>query len=192
MVGTDTVDRLLDVAERLCQTRGYNGFSYRDLSDAVGIKTASIHYHFPTKGDLGKALVVRYRQQLETARLSIERQESTSAGRLRRLFAVLTELYKDSSKICLAAMLAAEIAALPADVAQEVRRFFEENEAWLARQIEQGARDGELRPVSDPAGAAKAIFATLEGAILAARALNDPSRICDAGTMILENLIRVH
>ena len=57
---SDTSDRLLDAAERLTQTRGFNGFSYRDLEQAIGIKTASIHYHFPTKSDLGVAMADRY------------------------------------------------------------------------------------------------------------------------------------
>ena len=52
-----TANRILDVAERLVQLRGYNAFSYADVAKAVGIRKASLHYHFATKGDLGLALV---------------------------------------------------------------------------------------------------------------------------------------
>ena len=58
----DTADRILDTTERLIQTRGFNAISYQDISDAVGIKKASIHHHFPTKFGLGTAVIERYRQ----------------------------------------------------------------------------------------------------------------------------------
>jgi TetR/AcrR family transcriptional repressor of nem operon len=58
-----TIDQLLDAAQELAQTRGYNAFSYRDLAERVGIRSASIHHHFPSKADLGRALVARYRDR---------------------------------------------------------------------------------------------------------------------------------
>ena len=60
---TSKVDEILDVAEALVQTRGYNGFSFRDVAAAVGVKSSSVHYHFPTKADLGATLARRYRER---------------------------------------------------------------------------------------------------------------------------------
>ncbi len=51
---------ILDAAERFARQAGYNGFSFRDVAAEVGIKSASVHYHFPTTGDLGAALAGRY------------------------------------------------------------------------------------------------------------------------------------
>jgi TetR/AcrR family transcriptional repressor of nem operon len=69
-----TDQSILDVAQRLIQTRGYNGFSYKDVVAALGIRTASIHYHFATKADLGVALASRHRRhfQEELERISGE------------------------------------------------------------------------------------------------------------------------
>src|SRR5215211_135610 len=53
---TDTADRILDLAERLVQTRGFNGFSYADIASELGLTKASLHYHFPTKAELGRCL----------------------------------------------------------------------------------------------------------------------------------------
>ena len=58
----DTSQRILDIAERLMQTRGYNSFSYADIAQSLRVTKASLHYHFPTKGELGQRLIQRYRQ----------------------------------------------------------------------------------------------------------------------------------
>src|SRR4051794_36242328 len=58
-----TSDLILDVAQELLQTRGYNAISYQDIADRIGIRKASIHHHFPNKSDLAQALVRRYRQR---------------------------------------------------------------------------------------------------------------------------------
>src|SRR6185369_4080497 len=58
--GSDTANRILDVAERLAQTRGFNGFSYADIATELDVTKASLHYHFPSKAALGRALIARY------------------------------------------------------------------------------------------------------------------------------------
>ncbi|MEX0326860.1 MAG: TetR/AcrR family transcriptional regulator, partial [Puniceicoccaceae bacterium] len=59
MIAEDTKTALLDSAQDLIQTVGINAMSYNDLSLAVGIRKASIHYHFPKKDDLVEALLQR-------------------------------------------------------------------------------------------------------------------------------------
>ena len=66
--GGDTRQRILDVAEQLLLERGYAGFSYQDIADAVGIRKASIHHHFPAKEDLGRAIIERTRLRLNDGR----------------------------------------------------------------------------------------------------------------------------
>src|ERR1700760_3906786 len=64
---TGTRTRILDVAERLVQTRGFNGFSYADVANELGVTKASLHYHFPGKAELGEALIARYTDRFTTA-----------------------------------------------------------------------------------------------------------------------------
>ena len=59
---TDTHERILNAAERLMVSCGYNAFSYADISAEVGIGKATIHHHFPTKADLAAAVLARYRK----------------------------------------------------------------------------------------------------------------------------------
>ena len=84
MSDRDTRRELLDLAETLVRTRGYNGFSYRDLAEQIGIKTASIHYHFPTKGDLGEALIENEREVFARNLAQLDAEEKDPRRRLER------------------------------------------------------------------------------------------------------------
>ncbi len=53
-------EQLIEHALVLIRRRGFNGFSYRDLAELVGVKTSSIHYYFPSKDDLVLEAVREY------------------------------------------------------------------------------------------------------------------------------------
>jgi TetR/AcrR family transcriptional repressor of nem operon len=180
--------RILDAAERLCQTRGFNGFSFRDLARIVGIRSASIHYHFPTKADLGRALIVRYRHKMESVMAEIERKEATAAGRLRRFAGVLRDVLRDENRLCLCGILAAEAATLPDEMKADVRHFFDGCETWLAGQLERGRAGGELHFAGPPGAAARTLLATLEGAMITSRAYGDDRRLLESATWLLAAL----
>src|SRR5688500_18549942 len=108
-----TADLALDAAERLAQVRGFNGFSYADVSAELGITTASLHYHFPGKADLGRALVERYTAAFRSALGALAGREARAAARL----AGYAKIYADvlaEDRMCLCGMLAAEYETLPA------------------------------------------------------------------------------
>lgn len=196
--------QILDVAQELVQTRGYNAFSYRDLAAHVGIRTASIHYHFPTKGDLGRALLDRYRHTVLDMLAAIDTetvQMMGSAGaaapeRLRRYAAFLEHVLggnaapdgRPERRICLGGMLASDYATLPPEVQAEVRRFVEENERWLARVLTDGRTAGTLAFAGASEAAAAAVFAALEGAMFTARSAGDPARYARASAWLLSTL----
>jgi TetR/AcrR family transcriptional repressor of nem operon len=181
-----TRDQVLDVAERLAQTRGFNGFSYADIAAELGITKASLHYHFPTKTDLGCAIIERYGQRFRAA---LDQIGVTSRAASRQLGAYV-ELYADvlrSDRLCLCGMLAAEYSTLPDPMRRAIRSFFEANEAWLAGLLETGRKAGELTFDGTAAEAANALTSTLEGAMLLARSYGDFSRFETAA----ERLLRV-
>lgn len=180
--------RILDAAERLCQTRGFNGFSFRDLAGIVGIRSASIHYHFPTKVDLGKALIVRYRHKMEAVLGEIERKEPTLPGRLKRFVAFLRDVLRDENRLCLCGILAAEAGTLSEDMKAEVRRFFDGCELWLTKELEAGRERGEVSFAGSPATAARTILSTLEGAMITARAFGDENRLAESAQWMLNQL----
>lgn len=179
----ETTQQILDVAQHLVRTKGYSGFSYADISEQVGIRKASIHYHFPCKEDLARELVRRYR---ETIRLQLHQIEQSQADPQEQLVR-FCRLYRNGlsqDQLCLCGMMSADLALLPETVQEEVNAFFTETEAWLTRLLQQGAETGSFRLRITPASEAALLLATLQGTQLIARAATDSEatfdRIIDA------------
>ena len=169
--------KLLDTAQGLVQINGFNAFSYRHLSEAVGIKTASIHYHFPSKEDLGEALAQRYREQFNEVLKRIETENGDAPTRVEQYVEQFLQTLTQGGKICLCGMLASDYSTLPENVQSQIRAFFTENEAWLARGLEQGKADGVFSFESDTQDMAMSFFSMLEGAMFGARMFEDESRL---------------
>ncbi len=188
MSETDTRTNILETAAELIQHRGYNGFSFHDLAARVGIKTASVHYHFPTKGDLGVALVRRHRATLVEALARLEAEEPDPWGRLRRYAGLFRATLEQGHKMCLGGMLAAEHRTLPPELVAEVRGFIEDHERWLSQTIQAGRKAGVVTPNRPADEVARAFFAALEGAILAACAFGEFGRFDTAAAWHLGQL----
>ncbi|MCL4233629.1 MAG: TetR/AcrR family transcriptional regulator [Deltaproteobacteria bacterium] len=186
---TDTADRVLDVAERLVQTHGFNGFSYADIADEVGIRKASLHYHFPTKAALGKALIARYRTTFLDALAAIDRRDDDAAARLRRYAKLYTGVLR-KQRMCLCGMLAAEFETLPKPMRKGVVEFFRDNEAWLRRVLDEGRREKTLRFDGPPSAIASFLVSSLEGAMLVARSYGKMSRFDAVVSKLLSDLAR--
>src|SRR3546814_13448902 len=120
MTTETTRTQIIQHAERLVQERGCNAFSYRDLAALIGIKTSSIHYHFPTKDDLLLAIAQQYHTRWYAAMQTID-PDLTADAKLRAYVDAHRRAFQNSERICLAAALAADIASLPPSVRQSVR-----------------------------------------------------------------------
>lgn len=165
---TDTSTRILDVAERLAQTRGFNGFSYADVAAEVGVTKASLHYHFPSKAGLGQTLVERYTLRFEARLEEITALDESAVHKLHKYVAIYAEPLRQG-RMCLCGILTAEWATLPEPMQEAVRRFFTINERWLASLLEAGRADGSFAFDAPPAEIARVVTSALEGALLLAR-----------------------
>lgn len=172
-----TYDRLLNAAQELVQINGYNAFSYAHLAQTVGIKTASIHYHFPSKEFLGIAMVRRYRERFSEVLLAIESDNSGAVKRIEKYGEQFLATFNAGGKICLCGMLASDYETLPDNLRHEVREFFAVNQTWLTRIFEQGKAEGELRFSSEASELASTFLSSLEGSMLGARVFGDENRI---------------
>jgi len=173
--GEDTATRILDVAERLLQVRGFNGFSYADVAAELKITKASLHYHFAGKAELGEALIGRYADRFSEALAEIHSNPIDAPAKLD----AYAKLYADvlrGKRMCLCGMLAAEYRTLPKPMQNAVIRFFDENEAWLEAVLVQGQEEGTLEFAGSPSDAARMIVSALEGAMLVSRPYGDPTR----------------
>lgn len=165
----ETRERIMGVARAMVQAHGYNALSFRDVAQAVGVKSSSVHYHFPTKGDLGAALARRYADEAEAALQAL----SDSLGDLAACFEIYTGIFRaalaDDNRMCLCGIMSAEHDDLPAEVRAEVDRFTEINLRWL--DVALAGRPGrEASPLREQA---VAVFAAIEGAQLVARGRGD-------------------
>jgi TetR/AcrR family transcriptional repressor of nem operon len=169
-----TADQILDVAESLIMTGGYNAFSYNDISARLGITTASIHYHFPRKADLGREVVRRYSGRIRAIQQQLDASDLSCREQFDRYLGIFIQVADDGLKICLCGSLAGELISIPGEVQQEVRQFFRLHEQWLQRLFMQGQRRGELSAPSPPEDLARLVFGALEGCLLLARSHQDP------------------
>jgi len=187
MAAPDTAQRILDIAERLVQTRGFNGFSYADIAQSLKVTKASLHYHFPGKADLGKRLIERYEENFLAALARIDAQAKDARDKLRRYAAIYGEVLRDD-RMCLCGMLAAEFGTLPEPMRAEMRHYFDSNEQWLTRVLKEGKRAKVLEFTGAAVEAARALVGGLEGAMMIARSYGDPARFDAAKERLLANL----
>jgi TetR/AcrR family transcriptional repressor of nem operon len=183
----DTSQRILDVAERLVQTRGFNGFSYADIAHALKVTKASLHYHFPAKADLGARLIERYERNFLAALKAIDAQGKDGRDKLRRYAAIYEDVVRDN-RMCLCGMLAAEFGTLPKPMREDMRHFFDENERWLVGVLEQGRKDKSLRFAGPPSEAAQTLIGALEGAMMIARSYGEVARFTAVKDRVLKDL----
>jgi TetR/AcrR family transcriptional repressor of nem operon len=162
-------EAILAAAKRTAQAHGYNGLNFRDLADEVGIKAASIYYHFPSKADLGAAVARRYWQDTASGLETMLAETSDPVRCLRRYPEVFRKALATGNRMCLCSFMAAEYDDLPEAVKREVQAFADVNVAWLSRLLSAAgvvsARESEQR--------ARAIFAAVAGAQLIARSRSD-------------------
>ena len=169
-----TADDILACARSLIVAGGYNGFSYADIAQVVGIRKPSIHHHFPSKVDLVKTLVIRYREAAEEGIANLERAIPGPLDQLRAYIAYWKACIGDASApFCICALLANELPVLPEEIALEIRRYFRFLSGWLTSVLERGAALGVVTLAETPRVEAEAFMATVHGAMLSARAYGD-------------------
>ncbi|MBP7579436.1 MAG: TetR/AcrR family transcriptional regulator [Vogesella sp.] len=163
---TDTRKKILDLAEVLMLSRGFNAFSYQHISGELGVRNAAIHYHFPKKTDLGVALIERYRRRF--ARYVAVQAELSPQLQLERYFN-LADTYYDKQQICPSGILSAELHTLPPEMRQCTASFVEEMRAWAIEIVRRGQAAGAMRYVGTPEGMGTIVFAAMQGSLQLAR-----------------------
>lgn len=160
-----TAAKIADIAEKYIQCRGFNGFSFRDIQDELGIKTASIHYHYKTKQDLAIVVFERYLARYKTALITIEQQHVTAADKLKALANIFITV-RDKDKLCLCGMYASDFYSLTNSLEIQLDRFVTFNEQWIEQVITAGINNGEFPSQLIATDAARLYFVSLEGSML--------------------------
>jgi TetR/AcrR family transcriptional repressor of nem operon len=184
---TGTASRILDVAEALVQTRGFNGFSYADVAAELKITKAALHYHFVGKAELGEALIARYAARFGAELAAVDSADAQPAAKLDAYARLYLDVLRNQ-RMCLCGMLAAEYQTLPEPMRAAVLRFFDANESWVEDVLERGKAAGSLRFEGTARDTARTIVGSLEGAMLVARPYGDIDRFEAAARNILATL----
>jgi len=182
-----TARRIMDVAEQLVQTRGFNAFSYADIAATLNLTKASLHYHFPTKADLGTRLILRHDMVFMAALSDISARHASANERLRRYVGRYQDVLQ-TGRLCLCGMLAAEAATLPEPMRAGLRDFFEHNEAWLETVLTEGREAGTLQFGVPAREMARLLTSALEGAMILARCLGAVDRFHSVANHLLADI----
>lgn len=159
---TSTRDQLLDAAVAMLQRVGFVSFSFRDLAAQVGIRSASIHYHFPTKADLGLALVARARQRRQEHEQQLAADYPDEGDRLLAVGRLISSLFCDRGCSSPVFILQAEFPVLPPPVQEAVRAWVAEKLDLITRWLDEGRRAGRLRFPGTTQSQARLVWATME------------------------------
>lgn len=190
---SSTADEILACARTLIIAGGYNGFSYADVAEIVGIRKPSIHHHFASKVDLVRTLVVRYREEAEAGLAALERNIPDLRDQLKNYVGYWEACIVDATApFCVCALLASELPILPEEVALEVRSHFRSLASWLTSVMERGKRKGQLKLLGTARVEAEAFMATIHGAMLSARAYGDPKMFGVITAPLLDRLSTKH
>lgn len=172
----DTREAILDVAKELLQTRGFNAFSYQDIADRVGIRKASIHYHFPGKEELGVALVDRFRRGGRDWARRLASEGASPREKLDALFAFFRGIVLEGHQICAYGILSADYYALPEAMQAGIRSFQADHVRWLTGVLTEGREAGVFRDEGTPEDQALLVASAIQGAVQIARTAGDPRR----------------
>ncbi|MEK7888094.1 TetR/AcrR family transcriptional regulator [Burkholderia contaminans] len=189
ITGDSTAGRILEAGRQLIMRRGYSGFSYADIADAIDIRKASIHHHFPTKADLAVAVLQQSQANFDADMSLLDASGADALVQMRAYIGYWERcIADDSAPFCVAGMLGAELPALPDDVARAVRAHFDDLAAWLVRVLEAGVKDGVVQPGISVQTEAATFVSLVYGAMLAARAYGNAGMFKDVTGSAVERL----
>lgn len=166
---TNTRDQIIDKAFQLMLQRGLNGFSYRDISEPLGVKNAAIHYHFPNKMDLIKALIDENHQLLRRSTAEFMAYGGPARTQLEGLFAFTLNQCNCGRPICMVGALTIDYDELTDEIKDANNSFMHDSVEWLSKVMETGREQEEFHFGGDPMSKAVSILAMIQGARQMAR-----------------------
>jgi len=185
----NTAVRIRETAHDLIAERGYFGFSYADIAEAVGIRKASIHHHFPSKVDLVIATLKEHRAKLVEAAGGLDHSVTDPLQRLELYVQHWAECVTSNNRpICIAALLSAELPALPEKIQVEVQLHFKYLVSWVKATLNEGVNCGNIYLQQEAEVEAQSFVALVHGAMISARALGSSEIFASITEGALERL----
>jgi TetR/AcrR family transcriptional repressor of nem operon len=169
----NTKERILAIAEHLIMSRGYNGFSYKDISSELHVKNAAIHYHFPSKKNLGLAVIQRANYQFKKWAQFTSAQKTPLAEVMDQFFGRYVHFMESGKNICLGGSLETDFYTLPEEMQQETKRYVTDMFQWMKKTLTSGRKHGFISFSGSPGDKALLVFSSLQGALQIVRASDE-------------------
>ncbi len=185
---TTTKSQALDLGRHYLQTRGYNAFSFQLIADELGIKKASLHYHFASKEDMGMALIEDY----EKAYLeSVEKMKDLPAtDKLDRMIHIFCRMSQDQKKLCPLGVLSVDFNTVPVKMQKRLLEFHKVQQEWLMTTLKQGLAEKTLKKDLDLKFTTDLILATIQGGLLMARVRGESATLKSMLEKVIEEIKR--
>jgi AcrR family transcriptional regulator len=132
-----TRETIIDTADQFIRLNGFNAFSFKDISDKIGIKTASIHYHFPTKSDLGVATIKEQIERFEKLKTAL--YDKPPLLKLKSFLSIYSQI-KTENEVCLVGSLATDFNTVDDNVRNELKDFAELILNWVTGILADGKK----------------------------------------------------
>jgi TetR/AcrR family transcriptional repressor of nem operon len=166
----DTAERIMDVAHQLLVERGFSAFSYADIAEAIQIRKASIHHHFPTKTALVVAVLERHRHRMQEGHAGLDKHVSSPLDRLKKYVDHWEVCVRTMTEpFCVAALLGAELPSLPGEVQTGVEKHFTCLRQWIAKTLKDGVKQKMIKLQGTADVEAEMLMAAVHGAMISAR-----------------------
>ncbi len=179
-----TKDTIIKLANDLILDKGFNAFSFHDLANTIGIKTASIHYHFPSKTDLAIAVIRQQSESFLALQLAYEKKDP-----LAKLDAFLSIYNKHHSKgtVCLVGSLCTDLYAVDPLIEKELTPVVEGILKWVTDILKEGKRKGVFHFSAAPRTKALLIITNMLGILQVSR-ITGKTDFNEVRTAILKDL----
>jgi TetR/AcrR family transcriptional regulator, transcriptional repressor for nem operon len=171
-VPADTKSKILDLGETLLLKKGFNGFSYADIAASMGIKTSSIHYHFPGKSDLGFGIIQRARQRFKKWGESKQTAMMNDWEKLDSFFHIYRYYLTRKESVCLSGALETDFATLPSAMQEEAKGLVSDLLTWMDNFLDEGRRQGTFSFPGTSMDQAIVVLAVMRGGLQMARVID--------------------
>ncbi len=168
----DRKEQILEIATELVQSRGYSAFSYQDLSNRLGITKASIHHHFPSKEELGRAIAERYSKEVCEILARAKKKSDDPWVQLEGYLKMVLGILKSQDRICAAGSVQSEINVVPEMMSKPMCELVCDVIDWISDVIEAGRDLGVMDYPGNANDQAALIFSAAQGAMQFGRAQN--------------------
>ncbi|HPD96255.1 MAG: TetR/AcrR family transcriptional regulator [Bacteroidales bacterium] len=178
-----TREKIIELGENLILSRGYNAFSYQDISTELGVKNAAIHYYFPSKENLGTSIVRTNIQRFEEM---IDNMHSRGFDEWQQLDTFIKIYIKShrEKKLCLVGSLGSDFNTLNENTKKELIRMTEIILNWLTSTLTTGREKSIFKFNEEPQNKAILILSSLVATLQISRIIDniDYKSICQSIT----------